>query len=43
MSGFFYLCGNTAMVHNTRDLLLELGFQKHLRPSSGHFTFENSC
>jgi len=38
---FFYLCGNPAMVHDTRDVLLELGFQKHLRRSSGHFSFEN--
>lgn len=40
-SSFFYLCGNPAMIHDTRDVLLELGFQKHLRRSSGHFSFEN--
>ena len=38
---FFYLCGNPAMVHDTRDVLLALGFKKHLRRSSGHFSFEN--
>ncbi|WP_259365717.1 hypothetical protein [Colwellia sp. MB02u-6] len=31
---FFYLCDNPAMVHNTRDVLLELYFQKHLRRAS---------
>lgn len=40
-NSFFYLCGNPAMVHDTRDVLLELGFQKHLRRASGHFSFEN--
>lgn len=40
-NSFFYLCGNPAMIHDTRDVLLELGFQKHLRRSSGHFSFEN--
>lgn len=40
-SSFFYLCGNPAMVHDTRDMLLALGFKKHLRRSSGHFSFEN--
>tara|TARA_R110000744_G_scaffold260293_3_gene375285 strand:+ start:9278 stop:10051 length:774 start_codon:yes stop_codon:yes gene_type:complete len=40
-NSFFYLCGNPAMVHDTRDVLLELGFQKHLRRSAGHFSFEN--
>ncbi|MGB1261270.1 MAG: ferredoxin--NADP reductase [Cognaticolwellia sp.] len=38
---FFYLCGNPAMVHDTRDVLLTLGFKKHLRRESGHFSFEN--
>ena len=41
LDSFFYLCGNPAMVHDTRDVLLELGFEKHLRRSSGHFSFEN--
>ena len=40
-NSFFYLCGNPAMVHDTRDVLIELGFQKHLRRSAGHFSFEN--
>ncbi|TWX73754.1 ferredoxin--NADP reductase [Colwellia sp. C1TZA3] len=40
-NSFFYLCGNPAMVHDTRDVLLELGFQKHLRRASGNFSFEN--
>jgi len=40
-SSFFYLCGNPAMVHDTRDVLLELGFDKHLRRSPGQFSFEN--
>jgi ferredoxin--NADP+ reductase len=38
---FFYLCGNPAMIHDTRDVLLELGFEKHLRRSAGQFSFEN--
>jgi ferredoxin--NADP+ reductase len=29
------------MVHDTRDVLIELGFEKHLRRSPGHFSFEN--
>ncbi len=40
-SSFFYLCGNPAMVHDTQDVLLKLGFEKHLRRSPGHFSFEN--
>ena len=40
-NSFFYLCGNPAMVHDTRDVLLELGFDKHLRRSAGQFSFEN--
>tara|TARA_R110002167_G_scaffold231963_2_gene437190 strand:+ start:27276 stop:28049 length:774 start_codon:yes stop_codon:yes gene_type:complete len=40
-NSFFYLCGNPAMVHDTRDVLLALGFAKHLRRSKGHFSFEN--
>lgn len=40
-NSFFYLCGNPAMVHDTRDVLIELGFEKHLRRSPGHFSFEN--
>lgn len=40
-SSFFYLCGNPAMVHDTRDALLALGFKKHLRRSPGHFSSEN--
>lgn len=38
---FFYLCGNPDMVHDTRDALLALGFEKHLRRSPGHFSSEN--
>ena len=38
---FFYLCGNPAMVHDTRDVLIALGFKKHLRREAGHFSFEN--
>lgn len=38
---FFYLCGNPAMVHDTRDVLVELGFEKHLRRTPGQFSFEN--
>lgn len=38
---FFYLCGNPAMIHDTRDVLLALGFEKHLRRSPGQFSFEN--
>lgn len=38
---FFYLCGNPAMVHDTRDVLIELGFEKHLRRTPGQFSFEN--
>ena len=37
-SSFFYLCGNPAMVHDTRDALVALGFSKHLRRSPGHFS-----
>jgi ferredoxin--NADP+ reductase len=40
-NSFFYLCGNPAMVHDTRDILIELGFEKHLRRSPGQFSFEN--
>lgn len=40
-NSFFYLCGNPAMVHDTRDVLLALGFEKHLRRSPGHFSAEN--
>lgn len=40
-SSFFYLCGNPAMVHDTRDALLSLGFKKHLRREPGHFSSEN--
>ncbi len=40
-NSFFYLCGNPAMVHDTRDALLTLGFEKHLRRSPGHFSSEN--
>ncbi|MBD1577855.1 MULTISPECIES: ferredoxin--NADP reductase [Vibrio] len=38
---FFYLCGNPNMVHDTRDTLESMGYQKHLRSESGQFSFEN--
>lgn len=38
---FFYLCGNPDMVRDTREALLTLGFKKHLRRSTGHFSSEN--
>jgi ferredoxin--NADP+ reductase len=40
-NSFFYLCGNPAMVHDTRDALLALGFSKHLRRLPGHISSEN--
>ncbi|MDX2319346.1 MAG: ferredoxin--NADP reductase, partial [Moritella sp.] len=40
-SSFFYLCGNPSMVKDTCEVLHQLGYQKHLRRSAGHFSSEN--
>lgn len=38
---FLYLCGNPSMVKDTSVVLNQLGYQKHLRRSAGHFSSEN--
>jgi len=38
---FFYLCGNPSMVKDTSEVLKQLGYQKHSRRNSGHFSSEN--
>ncbi len=38
---FLYLCGNPNMIHDTRDVLQQLGYKKHLRREAGQFSFEN--
>ncbi|PKH04857.1 ferredoxin--NADP reductase [Moritella sp. Urea-trap-13] len=38
---FFYLCGNPSMVKDTSEVLIQLGYQKHSRRSTGHFNSEN--
>lgn len=40
-TSFFYLCGNPDMVRDTREVLLELGYEKHLKRLAGQFSFEN--
>lgn len=38
---FLYLCGNPNMIRDTRDVLQQLGYKKHLRREAGQFSFEN--
>lgn len=38
---FIYLCGNPDMVKSTSTTLNQLGFQKHRRSNTGHFSSEN--
>ncbi|MEH6454289.1 MAG: ferredoxin--NADP reductase, partial [Psychromonas sp.] len=40
-SSFFYICGNPAMVKDTSNALVELGYRKHLRRKAGNFNSEN--
>jgi ferredoxin--NADP+ reductase len=40
-SSFFYLCGNPSMVKDTREVLNQLGYQKHSHRRAGHFSSEN--
>lgn len=38
---FVYLCGNPDMVHDTQDVLQQLGLEKHLRRKPGQYASEN--
>jgi ferredoxin--NADP+ reductase len=40
-NSFFYLCGNPCMVHDTSDVLIQLGYRKHLRRKAGQYSSEN--
>ncbi|MFT6925738.1 MAG: ferredoxin--NADP+ reductase [Psychromonas sp.] len=40
-NSFFYLCGNPSMVRDTSEALVNMGYRKHLRRKSGHFSSEN--
>lgn len=37
----FLICGNPAMVKDTCQVLMDMGYQKHSRKQAGHFTTEN--
>lgn len=41
LQSFFLICGNPAMVRDTRKTLESLGYKKHLRRQPGQFTSEN--
>ncbi len=40
-NSFFLICGNPDMVHDTKEVLQEMGYSKHLRRKPGQFMSEN--
>lgn len=41
VNSFFLICGNPDMVHDTKEVLQEMGYSKHLRRKPGQFMSEN--
>lgn len=41
LKSFFLICGNPEMVRDTREVLQNMGYQKHLRRKHGQFSSEN--